>query len=161
MKQQNYHFGFPKESFSEQFLKEPCFLTMKNTLIIQRTHLHYKEPFEHWKGFMDATGFSWIHQCPCLRWSMLQYYSRVRQWWASYSVNASHIRWVQCVPGGTVEAVLLWWLFFTVLLFSEKTLKKRSTGSFKPRVQLPEVKVSNTHTHTRARAHTQAHTHTD
>ncbi len=58
-----------------------------NTLIIWRTNLHYKEPFEHWKGFMDATGFSWNHQYPFLRCSMLQYYSRVRQWWVSYLIG--------------------------------------------------------------------------
>ncbi len=32
-------------------------------------------------------GFSWNHQYPFLRCSMLQYYSRVRQWWVSYLIG--------------------------------------------------------------------------
>lgn len=39
-------------------------------------------------------------------------------------------------------------ILLVVLLFSEKTLIKPSTGSFKPHVQSPEIKVGTTHIHT-------------
>jgi len=52
------HFWFPKEPFSEKFLKEPFCLGVKNILIFKITFLHYKEPFLQWKDSMDVTGSS-------------------------------------------------------------------------------------------------------
>ncbi len=57
------HLCFPKEPFSDQFLKETWYPWCEEHLMTLRTLFHYKELFVHWKGSMDVKGSSWKHKC--------------------------------------------------------------------------------------------------
>ncbi len=47
-----------------QWNGKTCKQPLKRTiLIIQRTFLHYKEPFAQWKGYMDDNCSLWNHRC--------------------------------------------------------------------------------------------------
>lgn len=84
--------------------------------------------------------------CSLLNWNVLNHILQ-HKWNASFlviQIGVHRLFWVSVFTMSSVECIMT--VLSVMLLFVGKTLTKPSTGSFKPRLQLPEIKVG-THTH--------------